>query len=95
MEMIYETGITLIHALQNASWREKKRILHMVKNEHLKKKNINKIIEFANGAGGIEYAEMVMNEYLEQALSLLKEFNESIYRDSLADLVHFTIERNK
>lgn len=87
--------LPLIYALQKASWGEKKRIIFMIKNEKLRQKKINQIVDFVQQSGGIEYAEKVMHDYLDQALELLSSFKESIYRDSLSNLVHFTIERTK
>ncbi|MFC2125906.1 polyprenyl synthetase family protein [Bacteroidota bacterium] len=87
--------LPLIYALQNASWMEKKKIIRWVKNESQKQKKLNQIVDFVKEANGIEYAEKVMNEYLDKALFLLDDFKDSEYKTSLNDLVHFTIERSK
>ena len=53
------------------------------------------MIAFVKGAGGIEYAKKVMNDYFEKALSILDNFPDSAYKKSLGELVRFTIERTK
>jgi len=87
--------LPLIHALQKASWMEKKKIIRWVKNESKKQKKLNQIVDFVKEANGIEYAEKVMNEYLDKALVVLDSFKDSEYKTSLNDLVHYTIERTK
>ena len=87
--------LPLIYSLQKASWVEKKWIIRLVKKESNKQKKLNQIVDFVKEAGGIEYAEKVMNEYLDKALLLLEDFVDSKYKTSLNDLVHFTIERTK
>jgi octaprenyl-diphosphate synthase len=53
------------------------------------------VIEFVKASGGIEYANQVMKDFQNQALQILDQFEDSTYRQSLKDLVHFTIERSK
>lgn len=45
--------------------------------------------------GGIEAAREVMKAYLQQALSVLADFQPSPYRDALADLCTYIAEREK
>jgi octaprenyl-diphosphate synthase len=45
-------------------------------------------------SGGIEYANKAMNRFREEALHILDGFPESRYKESLIQLVQFTIERN-
>ena len=52
------------------------------------------MIEFVRKSGGLEYAVASMNKYHEEALVLLNDFPESNYKESLIQLVQFTIERN-
>jgi len=87
--------LPLIFALQNASWTERKRIIFMIRNKSHKKKAVNEIIDFVKASGGIQYANKIMMKYHEEALLILKNFKDSAYKKSLADLVQFTIERTK
>lgn len=85
--------LPLIYALSKASWLEKRRIISIVKNDSEKPKKVKEVIEFVKKSGGIEYAKTAMNRYYQEALNLLIAFPESTYRNSLRDLVQFTIDR--
>jgi len=87
--------LPLIHALSKASWLEKRRIISIVRNESEKVGKVRDVIEFVRASNGITYARQTMERYHEEALVMLKEFPESQYRESLANLVQFTIERSK
>lgn len=85
--------LPLIYALSKAGWLEKRKIISIVKNESEKPKKVKEVIEFVKKSGGIEYAKEAMNRYYAEALELLKELPDSTYRNSLSELVKFTIER--
>ncbi len=87
--------LPLIYALNNASWLEKKKIMYMVSNRNEDKKAVNEVISFVKKSGGLEYAKDIMNNYFQEALSLLADFPDSEYKNSLEDLVRYTIERKK
>lgn len=85
--------LPLIYALSKSTWMEKRRIIRIVKNESEKPKKVREVIDFVKRSGGIEYAQNVMSRFHEEAFSLLDEFSDSPYKNSLAQLVQFTIER--
>ncbi|MBL6448629.1 polyprenyl synthetase family protein [Fulvivirga sp. 29W222] len=87
--------LPLIKALERASWMEKRRILNLVKNHNDNTRKINEIIDFVKASGGLEYAQEVMQRYYQEAMDILKGFEDSQYKTSLSQLVQFTIERNK
>jgi len=86
--------LPLIHALSKTGWLEKRKILGIVKNESSKPKKVKEVIDFVKASGGIEYANKAMNRFREEALQILNGFPESHYKESLIQLVQFTIERN-
>lgn len=86
--------LPLIFALRKASWLEKRRVIGIVKNESQKPKKVKEVIEFVKKSGGIEYAHQTMNKYYDEAMLLLQSLPESAYKNSLRQLVQFTIERN-
>jgi octaprenyl-diphosphate synthase len=86
--------LPLIYALSKAGWTEKRRIINIVKNESGKPRKVKEVIEFVKHSGGLEYAIAAMNKYHQEAMVLLNEFPENIYKQSLISLVQFTIERN-
>ncbi|NOT73890.1 MAG: polyprenyl synthetase family protein [Cyclobacteriaceae bacterium] len=87
--------LPLIYALSKASWMEKRKIISIVKNESEKPKKVREVIDFVKKSGGIEYAKEAMDRYYKQALDILKDFPESVYKNSLMQLVEFTIQRVK
>jgi octaprenyl-diphosphate synthase len=87
--------LPLIYALNNASWLDKKKIIYLIRNKNEDKKSVNEVIAFVKKSGGLGYATSVMNQYLKDALDLLREFPDSEYKQSLEGLVRYTIERKK
>lgn len=94
---IKEKKITLplIYALSNTSKLERRRIKKLVKRSEKKPKLVHDVIEFVKDSGGIEYAISVMEDYHQKAKDILTTLPDSDYRNSLEDLVQFTIERTK
>jgi octaprenyl-diphosphate synthase len=86
--------LPLIYALSKADWLERRRIISIVRNESEKPKKVKQVIEFVKKSGGIEYAQQTMNKFHEDALMLLKAIPDTPYKNSLIQLVQFTIERN-
>jgi len=86
--------LPLIFALSKANWLVKRRIISIVKNESEKPKKVKEVIDFVKQSGGIEYAVNSMNTFHQDALKILNEFPDSRYRQSLIQLVQFTIDRN-
>ena len=86
--------LPLIYALSKAGWPEKRNIISIVKNESDKPKKVKEVIEFVKKSGGLEYAIDAMNKYHREAMILLDGFPETPYKQSLVQLVQFTIERN-
>ena len=56
---------------------------------------VNEIIQYVKNSGGIRYAIEQMTHYQQEALKILDNFKDSVYKKSLIDLVQFTIERTK
>jgi octaprenyl-diphosphate synthase len=85
--------LPLIYALSQASWFERRRIIGIVKNESEKPKKVKEVIDFVKKSGGIEYATKSMEKYHIQANEILTSLPDSVYKNSLLELVQFTIER--
>ena len=92
---IRERKLTLpmIYALHHAEWKEKKRIMNIIRNDFENPLKVNEVMNFVKASGGMEYASEKMNENCEAALSELNSFPESEARNSLEALVKFTVER--
>jgi octaprenyl-diphosphate synthase len=87
--------LPLIFALQKASWLQKRHIIGLVKNESDKPKKVAEVIDFVKQSGGIAYATEAMHQFYGEAGQLLARFPDSAHKASLADLVKYTIEREK
>lgn len=87
--------LPLIYALQNADRGDKRRVINTVKNHNDKPKKVKEVIDFVKKSGGLEYATEIMHKYYNEALEILNQFEDSIYKTSLSQLVQYTIERNK
>ncbi len=85
--------LPLIYALSKASWLEKRRVISIVKNESEKPKKVKEVIDFVKKSGGIEYATESMKNYHLQANDMLSKLPDSVYKNSLSQLVQFTIDR--
>ncbi|MFC6999218.1 polyprenyl synthetase family protein [Rufibacter roseus] len=87
--------LPLIYALQQADWLTKRRVIYNVKNNNGKTDRINAVIDFVKQSGGLEYSIQKMNALHAEALQLLHTFPQSPSRDSLEQLLRYTIEREK
>lgn len=87
--------LPLIYALSNSSWLEKRRIINIVKNHNDDPKKVSEVIEFVIQKGGIQYAEKVMHQYKDKALAQLLNVPDSPSKQSLIQLVNYSIERKK
>jgi len=87
--------LPLIYALQNTTWVERRKIIYKIRNNSEDKNTINEIIDFVKNSGGLEYSQKIMGNYYQEAISLLADFPESDFKNSLATLVTYTIERKK
>ncbi|HTH31644.1 MAG TPA: polyprenyl synthetase family protein [Lacibacter sp.] len=85
--------LPLIFTLNNAEPVKKKELIYLLKNENRQKKNIQYIIDEVIKAGGITYAEQTMNQYRDEAISILHQFPKNEIRDGLEALVRYTTDR--
>lgn len=87
--------LPLIYSLNKASSSEAKKIKKLIRISDKRPKAVKDVIDFVKDSGGIEYTIEVMNNYHQNALAILNQLPDSIYRNSLKDLVQFTIDRTK
>ena len=94
---IKEKKITLplIYALEHSDNSRKKRMLSIVKSNKKTKAEINQVISWVKEAGGLEYAEIKMNQYRDKALAILDLYPPSDVRESLQKFVLYTTSREK
>ena len=87
--------LPLIHALLQANSSDRRMIINIVKNHNENREKVKQVIDYVVQSGGIEYAAMRMNEYKDKALTLLRTLPENESRDSLEELITYTIARTK
>jgi octaprenyl-diphosphate synthase len=94
---IKERKITLplIHALEQAENSKRRHILAIVRNKKKSRAEINEVIGFVSNNGGLEYAEIKMNQYRDKALAILDNYSDSEIKDSLKEFVNYTTARKK
>ncbi len=87
--------LPLIYALNHCSKKEKSWLINSVKNHNKNKKRVKEVIAFVKQKGGLDYAVTKMLQFKDEALSLLQQYPESDYRDSLELMVNYVVERKK
>ena len=87
--------LPLIYTLRNCDRKQKKFIIQTVKNHNTNSDRVSKVLEIVKKSGGINYTVEKMKTYQEEALRLLKTFDDNESRKSLELLVNFVIERKK
>ena len=94
---IKEKKITLplIHALEQSANSKKRHIINIVKRRKKTRTEIGEVISFVIDYGGLEYAELKMNQYRDKALAILDSYPESEVKESLREFVHYTTSRKK
>jgi len=90
-----KSTLPLIYALNNASSSDKRRILRIVKRNSKNKKEVDHVINYVLQSGGIEYSDEKMRNYASNAIDEIKSLPETEARNSLIQLVQFTIDREK
>ena len=87
--------LPLIYALNNSDRSTKNKIINIIKNDSENSKKVKQVIEFVKKSGGIEYTIETMKNYHKESLEILHSFPENEARESLEQLINYTIERKK
>ena len=87
--------LPLIYTLKNSDKKQKKFIIQTIKNYNTNSERVGKVLEIVKRSGGINYTVEKMKSYQNEALKMLKTFDDNESRKSLELLVNFVIERKK
>ncbi len=87
--------LPLIHVLNHASKKDKKWLINSIKNHNKDQKRVKQVIAFVKDNGGLDYAVAKMKEFQAEALQILQKYPENQYRNSLALMVNYVIDRKK
>lgn len=85
--------LPLIYSLGKASSSDKRRIIHIIKNNNTDTKKVAEVISFVNSSGGIEHAKKRMGDFQQKSFDVLSSLPDNQFKKSLIDLVRFTTER--
>jgi octaprenyl-diphosphate synthase len=94
---IIEGKITLplLYSLKNCKDEKTDSFLKIINNKDYTPDNVSSLINFAKEGGGIEYAELCMQNYRNRAVELLNQLPQSEARESLIRLADYIVSRNK
>jgi len=87
--------LPLIYVLNHCTPKEKSWVINSIKNHNKDKKRVKEVIAFVKNNNGLSYAEEKMVEFQQEALLLIQNFPDSIYKDALTLMVNYVIERKK
>jgi octaprenyl-diphosphate synthase len=87
--------LPLIYALNQAEPGRRKAMVRKIKNGNRSQLVVNEVVRFVKEMGGIDFAMQKMLEYKNIALVGLNDFPSSPARESLIDLVEYTVSRKK
>ena len=85
--------LPLIYAFKKAGKNIRKEMIAQLADNHNDKASFEKIFEFVNETGGIDYAYKRAGELSSQGLEAISSISESVYQQSLNNMVQFTIKR--
>jgi len=85
--------LPLIYTLNTVSRSLRRELIYIIKNQNRDPEKIRYVISQVVVAGGMKYATEKMNQFRDEALSILYEFEENDVRVALEELVRFTTDR--
>jgi octaprenyl-diphosphate synthase len=85
--------LPLIYTLNNTDATTRRKIIYIVKNNNKDKEKIKFVLDKVQETGGIDYAIKKMNDYKQEAITILHTFPESEIRTGLEDLVNYVADR--
>ena len=87
--------LPLIHVLNKVDKKQRNWLIDSVKRHNKDKKRVKEVIQFIKDQGGLEYAERQMIHYKDAALELLSKYPDNEYKEALANLVTYVVDRKK
>ena len=87
--------LPLIHVLNKVNKKQRNWLIDSVKRHNTDKKRVKEVIQFVKDQGGLEYAERQMIHYKDAALELLSKYPDNEYKEALANLVTYVVDRKK
>jgi len=85
--------LPLIHVLNTTTPDKRKWLINSIKNHNKDKKRVAEVIQFVKDNGGLDYAITAMHNYRDEAREILDRYPRSEYKESLALMVDYVIDR--
>jgi octaprenyl-diphosphate synthase len=85
--------LPLIYTLNKIDAQKRRELIYIIKNENKNPLKVKIVIDTVVQCGGIDYATVKMNEYRDEALKILYEFEDNETRKALEALVRYTTDR--
>ncbi len=87
--------LPLLYTLKQASFTDRRKIIHLIKDKQAGNSKVKKIFSYVEKYKGLEYAEEKMLSFRDSAIEILHRYPESPARQSLLDLIDYTVLRTK
>ena len=87
--------LPLIYTLNNSDKKTKAFIINTIKNDSKNTRKVEQIINIVKEEKGLEYAKNKMNLFVNEALEILKDFENNESKSSLINLVEYVVKREK
>ena len=87
--------LPLIYTINNSDKKTKAFIINTIKNDSKNSRKVEQIINIVKEKKGLEYAKNKMNLFVNEALEILKEFENNESKSSLINLVEYVVKREK
>lgn len=85
--------LPLIYTLNKVDKPLRRELIYIIKNQNRDPEKVRYVVGRVIEAGGIHYATEKMNQYRDEAMAILYEFQDSEVRKGLEELVRFTTDR--
>lgn len=86
--------LPLIHSYSHSSKAGTKQIKRILRIKHKSGEDVQELKTFIYESGGFQYAKNKIDEFSSKALEAIHVYPDSIYKDSLTDLVAFNVHRS-
>ncbi len=87
--------LPLIYAMQQSRNGEVKKVLNLVKSKKANDKEVAYVHDFVQANGGNDYAQRKAQELADRSISLLSDFADSPYKQSLLSFANYVVSREK
>jgi len=87
--------LPLIYILNTVDNQLKNHIINIIKNHHKDDTKVAEVIALVKKHGGLKYAEKLMNNYHNNAINILSQFEENDAKESLKLLLDYVVNRKK